>query len=316
MFTLGLDLGGTSIKAGVVDGDGRVVGRANVPTGPTAQHVLAALLAAGEQARIAAGVGALAAVGVASPGVLSTSAGIVHRAANLPGLVDFPLRDRIADALGIPAVLENDANAAAFGEYQAGVARALKPRSMAMLTLGTGVGGGLVLEGRVHHGTRDFAGEVGHTITYPDGLACPCGQRGCLEQYASARAVAVGAAAALEADGRGSALREVVGAVTAEHVARAAAAGDALAGGVWSAACRALAVACVNLARTLDLDLVVLGGGMSAAGSVLLDTVRAHYQELHWTLTPPEMGIELATLGADAGVVGAAALARQAAGPS
>ena len=194
-FYLGLDLGGTNVKAGVVDEHGAMVAQTSVPTGTSpadlsAQRVIARMVEAGSQAIAKSGIARrdMAAVGVLSPGQASLERGIVFRSANLPLWRNVALRKKVSQGLGLRAVLENDANAAAYGEWWAGAGGGAKPLSnLFMFTLGTGVGGGLVYEGKVVRGSYDFGTEVGHWVMIPGGELCGCGQRGCLERYCSAK---------------------------------------------------------------------------------------------------------------------------------
>jgi glucokinase len=182
---------------------------------------------------------------------------------------------------------------------------------MAMLTLGTGIGGGVVLNGGLWRGRHENAGELGHKIVVPEGRACKCGQRGCLEAYASASTTAK-RAEELVAAGRKSSLGDVVARgekLTSKHVCAAARAGDVLAREVWDETCKLLAVACVNLQHTLNLERIILAGGMSAAGDDLLRPVREHFERQMWADIGDRPEIVLAEMGNDAGFVGAAYLA-------
>jgi glucokinase len=314
---LGIDLGGTNVKCGVVDQDGNICGRSSVSTGIGPDDVIANMVRGARQAvaNAAVSLDAIRAVGVISPGPLSTTQGIVFKPANLPGFVSVPLRARIAVALNKPAVLENDANAAAYGEYWAGVGRGGKISDLAMLTLGTGVGGGLIHDSHVIHGDKDFAAELGHWIMQPDGEPCGCGQRGCLEVYSSASRTGQRATNLLKISQTPSTLRPVLqanGEVSAEDVAKHAAGGDALALEVWDITCKYLGLACVNIVHAVDPQMIVLAGGMSKAGDFLVRNVRKHFEAYYWNLLPPTVRIELAALGNDAGMVGAAGVAAQA----
>jgi len=312
--TIGIDLGGTNIKAGVVDADGRPLVRRSIPTqsegGP--EHVIARLAQLTQDLIHAARLARsdVQAVGLGAPGPMSHKLGIIYACPNLPGWKDVPLRARLHDASGLPVALENDANAAAFGEFVAGAGRGT--RDLVLLTLGTGIGGGVIMDGRLQRGAFDNAGEVGHMIVVPDGRPCPCGQRGCLERYSSANAVAERLIEAVQA-GEDSILRTNVGAgahVTSSDVAQAARNGDALATRVWDEMCRYLAVGCVNLQHLLNPERIVLGGGLIGAGPQLFDAVRAHFERLTWRIARDQPTILPATLGDDGGVIGAAALAR------
>ena len=314
--TIGIDLGGTNIKGSICAQDGALVASRSVPTESDGgfEHVLARMIALAESLPAAAGLAKsdVRAVGVGCPGPLSRAKGVVYNAPNLPGWTNVPLRQRMSEALNLPVVLENDANAAAYGEFVAGAGKEVS--SMVMLTLGTGVGGGIVLDGEVWHGCDDAAGEMGHTILIPGGRPCPCGQAGCFERYASANAVAERLVEAVQA-GEFSSLSNEIDAgrpFDARDVLRAADAGDKLATRIWGETCQYLALGCVTIERMLSPELIVLAGGLINAGERLLAPVREHFQRQRWHLTPASMDIALATLGPDAGVIGAAAAARHA----
>lgn len=314
-YTIGLDLGGTNIKGGVCDADGRVLVKQSINTQGDRgfEHVLERMARLAEELRAHADLPReeIAGVGIGAPGPMSHARGIVHAAPNLSGFVNVPLRDRLAARLGLPVVLENDANAAAYGEFVAGAGRGV--RSLVMLTLGTGIGGGVVLDGRLWRGAFDNAGEVGHMIVVPDGRPCPCGQRGCLERYASAHAVAQRLIDAVR-DGAESALADRVRrgeALDARDVLAAIKAGDQTAARIWDETCYYLAVCAVNLRHLLNPELIVLAGGLINAGPRLLQPTQAHFERLSWRLAPDAPRLALATLGPDAGLVGAALLARR-----
>ena len=252
----------------------------------------------------------VAGVGIGCPGPLDLDAGIVIGTPNIPGFENVPIRERVSQGTGLPAVLENDANAAALGEYLCGSGKDC--RVMVLLTLGTGIGSGIVLDGRLLHGAHGIGAELGHMIVEPDGERCGCGQQGCLERYASATYLARHARRLIEEDGRDSSLRAVLeqaGDIDAKAVVHARAAGDALAEEVWDRAMRFLAIGCVNLCRIFDPDRIVLGGGMAAAGEDLMAPLRRHFAEAHWHLAEPKTDLALAALGNNAGVIGAAGVA-------
>jgi glucokinase len=326
-YFLGLDLGGTNVKAGVVDERGALLRHLSVPTGTKGRDlapgpVIDRMVAAGRQVIAEAGVAAgdVAAAGVLAPGQASLSKGIVYRSANLPLWKNVPIRDKISKGLGLPAVLENDANAAAYGEYWAGAGRKKAITNLFMFTLGTGVGGGIVYDGKVVRGSFDFAAEVGHMIVIPGdaGERCGCGQRGCLERYCSAKYTAERACAILEDSKKirkksslGKVYRDT-GAVTAADIAQHAQAGDAFAEEIWDETCYLLALACINVCHFIDPQMIVLAGGMSQAGDFLLDRVKKHFAAHWWKMTKPTAIIALAKLGNEAGVIGAAGVAKRA----
>ncbi len=315
---IGLDLGGTAIKAGIVRADGTVVAKTAVATGTGPDEVIANLGRAAEMAAQQAGISVqqATAIGVTSPGALAISRGVVLRAGNLPGFSDVPLRAKVSALLQRPAILENDANAAAFGESWVGAARHGAMHNVVLFTFGTGIGGGIVQDGRVLHGTRDLAAELGHMVVVADGEPCSCGQRGCIEAYASARSVGTRAAARLNKSNEASSLRPLLKTnrpLTSRDVVVHARRGDKPALAVWEETCRMIAIACVNASHWTDPDMVVLGGGMAGAGEFLLEPVRRHYAQQYWRLTPPEVPIVLAQLGNDAGMIGVAGMAMHAA---
>jgi glucokinase len=312
--TIGIDLGGTNIKAGILDGDGALIYRCSIETQAVHgfEHVFGRLVQLVEDCIRAADLtkSDIAAIGYGTPGPMSRRKGIVYASPNLPGWENIPLRDKFTEATGLPLMLDNDANVAAYGEFVAGAGRGT--RDMVMLTLGTGIGGGIVLNGELLRGAFDNAAEIGHVIVVPNGRPCPCGQRGCLERYGSANAVAERFVEALQA-GENSPLKAGLDAgdtLTSVDVARAAQAGDALAARIWDETCLYLAIAVLNIQHMLNPECVVFGGGLIGAGDQLLEPIRAHFQRQAWTVAKDFPRIELATLGDDAGVIGAATLAR------
>lgn len=327
-FYLGLDLGGTNVKAGIVDQQGQLLAQVSRPTGGavgdlTARAVIGSMLEAGQQAIAKSGIPRrqVAAAGVLSPGQASLQRGIVFRSANLPQWRNVPLRQEVSRGLRMPAVLENDANAAAFGEWWtgAGGGGGGKPlQNLFMFTLGTGVGGGLIYEGKVVRGSFDFGTEVGHWIMIPGGELCGCGQRGCLERYCSAKFTAQRAdkrLAASRALRQRSSLGEVFranGSVSSADIVVHAKKGDAFALEIWDETCRTLALACINVCHFIDPEMIVLAGGMSQAGRFLLDRINRHFKANWWKMTRPTARIALARLGNDAGVIGAAGVAMEA----
>lgn len=313
-YTIGIDLGGTNIKGGVCDERGALLTRQSIETEADrgVEHVLQRMAGLVEELLRATGLGRteVAGVGVGAPGPMSHARGIVYSAPNLPGFVDVPLREQFAALTGLRVVLENDANAAAFGEFGAGAGKEV--RTLVMLTLGTGIGGGVVLDGKLWRGCFDNAGEVGHMIIVPGGRPCPCGQRGCFERYASANAVAERLCEAVRG-GEDSALGTRVAAgetLDARDVRAAADQGDTLAARIWDETCFYLALGIVNLRHLINPELVVLAGGLINAGPRLLEPVQAHFERQSWTIAPDAPRIAPATLGTDAGTIGAAMLAR------
>ena len=336
--TIGIDLGGTNIKTALIEANGsplsRRVSQYDPTIGPDATVELIA--AAVDEMRSERGDSVhLVGAGIGCPGPMDRAAGRVINAANLPGWHDVPIRDLLSRRLELPVAFDNDGNAAAFGEYWAGAGRGVQ--DVVMLTLGTGVGAGVILAGQLLHGHFDNAAELGHTIVVADGIACACGQRGCLEQYSSASGVARRVASAIRS-GSASTLAHLVeradandaaagvdattvadglaaaAIVDAAAVAEAVRAGDELCMRIWDEACMYLAIACVNIQHTLNPARVILGGGMAQSGALLLDPVRAHLAKQTWKLHNDQPEIVLAELGYDAGMIGAAGLAWRASG--
>jgi len=319
-YCIGIDLGGTFIKLAAMRIGEDVhdfFAVRQIPTPESNAEDIAGAMADGAgklmQEHGMDGANVLG-VGIGAPGPLNRAAGAIVNPPNLPQLAGFALRDRIAEQLGIPAALENDANAAALGEFYFGAGKEVT--SLVMLTLGTGLGGGVIVDGKVVHGANDFGGEIGHMIVQPDGIECGCGQRGCLEQYASAGNIARQAVDAI-GEGRDSRLANILseaGELSAADVNAARKDGDDLAAEIWDDATRYLAIACINLERLLDCDMIVLAGGLTKAGDDLLDPIHRHRERLAWRIVDHKAPLSIAALGNDAGVVGAAGVAFQAFG--
>jgi glucokinase len=249
-------------------------------------------------------------VGVGAPGPLSVKRGILLQLPNMQTMRNFPLRDRVSQAVGLPVTLENDANAAAFAEYICGAGQGTE--DMAMFTLGTGVGGGIILGGKVLHGANEMGGEIGHIIVQPNGRVCPCGQKGCLEQYGSAMNLAKYATQRLREENPASRLAELLeqnGLIDAKDIHTAKCDGDEFAAELWDELAFYLAVGCVSICRLFDPNRIVFAGGMTQAGDDLLDPIRRHFREQNWTMLETQTTLAIATLGNDAGAIGAAGVA-------
>ncbi|MEO6807864.1 MAG: ROK family protein [Isosphaeraceae bacterium] len=313
-YFLGIDLGGTNIKSGVVDDDGRPFPSVSLPTlanrGPEAG--LATLAEAGRRAVQASGLAwsQIEGVGLGSPGTMDINAGMLLEPPNLPGWNSLPIRDLLSKALGKPAILQNDANAAAYGEYWAGAGRGTK--SLGLFTLGTGVGCGIIDHGRIIQGRHSHAAECGHMIIeMENGRLCPCGQLGHLEAYASATSLVKRAVEALQR-GETSTLRQLLddSQLTARDIDQAANDGDPLARRLMRETAHYLAVGAVNLMHTIDPDIILFAGGMIAAGQEFLDAIRADVRTMAFPVCAANTRIEFAGLGGDAGFIGAAGCAR------
>jgi glucokinase len=316
-YYVGLDVGGTTMKAGVVDDSGKPLSTVSLPTeAHRGQDLgLERMCETIRQAAVAARLGMerIAAVGVAPAGLLDLPAGVVLESPNFQGWMNVPVRDRIQETLGKPTAFQNDANAAAMGEAWVGAGKDVA--SMAMFTLGTGVGGGIVLDGKVLEGRHSHGAELGHVkIEMSHPRRCGCGRLGCLEAYASATSVVKRTYEALNQQPGKSSLRDLlhaVGELTARDVFVAAAAGDELAGRLVEETAYYLAVGAMNVMHTIDPDMVVFGGGMTAAGESFLERIRHHVRELAFSVPAARTLIRYAQLGTDAGLIGAAGCARQ-----
>jgi glucokinase len=255
----------------------------------------------------------IAAIGVATPGTMDIPAGLILDPPNLKPWRNVPVRDHIHGVFGLPTAFQNDANAAAFGEFWAGVGRDV--HSMALFTLGTGVGGGIIIGDLIVEGEHSHGAELGHMkIEMTNPRQCGCGRYGCLEAYASATAVVKRAQEALGHAGVRSSLTKAtnkVGGMTARDVFDAAAAGDALAEKIVEDTAFYLAVGTTNVLHTIDPDMVVFAGGMIAAGDSFLARIRQHVHQLAFPVPAEKAIICYAHLGSDAGFIGAAACGRQ-----
>lgn len=313
-YVIGIDIGGTNLVVGSVTEDGaRLVGLQTEPTRPEegADAVVARLAAlvqaAIEDTRRADPSATILGVGVGAPGPLDTRAGVVFLTPNL-GWVDLPLRQRVADLVGLPASLDNDANCAVFGEWWRGAARG--SRHAIGFTIGTGIGGGIIIDGRLYHGASDCAGEFGHTTIDPEGRRCKCGNYGCLEAYASGPAIALRTVEALES-GAASRIPGMVGGdltrVTAQTVYEAAAAEDELALEVVRGTARYLGAGVANLVNIFNPEVVVICGGVTLAGDRLFAPLRQEVTRRAFKPAVQHCRIVPGDLPGTAGVYGAAA---------
>jgi glucokinase len=310
---IGIDIGGTNLVVGTLAEDGSVMhALASEPTHAEsgADDVIDRLLRLTRRVMddtLAAHPGAeFIGVGVGAPGPLDTKSGIVLLTPNL-GWVNMPLRDRISTGLGLPTALDNDANCAVLGEWWVGAARGT--RNAIGLTIGTGIGGGIILDGRLYHGASDVAGEIGHTTIDTEGRRCKCGNYGCLEAYASGPNIAVRAREAVEA-GAESRLPGHVGGdlsrITAQTVYEAAAAGDELALEVVNDTARFLAVGVANLLNVFNPEVVVVCGGVTLAGDHLFVPLRREVARRAFKPAVAACRIVPGELVGTAGVYGAA----------
>lgn len=310
-YALGVDLGGTKIYSIVADSEGRLLATdfryTEAADGP--QAVIDRVVASLRDALAKSGrtLSDLAGAGISTPGPCDPSRGIVTDAPNLPGFHNVPLARLVGEALDLPAVLENDANAACYGEYRFGAGKGF--RHILYVTLGTGIGGGIMIDEKIYWGASGAAGEVGHIIIDENGPPCNCGSRGCLEALASGPAIALAAEAAMVA-GRSAKLTELSGGkpLSAKLVHEAALAGDAVARDVIEAAGHRLGLGLASLLNCFNPECLILGGGLTALGDLYLGPALATARSLAFDQVVSDVTISLANLGDAAGALGAAAL--------
>ena len=293
---VGVDVGGTKVLALALgeSGDASVLGDARIPTPENSDALIDVICDAANTAARAAGA-PLAGMAVGVPGLVDAD-GVMRFAANLPGMTELPLRKIFSERLGVPVIVDNDANVAAWGERCAGAGN--NADDLLMVTIGTGIGGGIVLGGQLYRGAHGMAGEIGHTVVELDGVPCQCGQRGCWEKYAS-----------------GTALNRIArdaGFDSSEMVVARAGENDETALEVMNTFTRWMAIGLAGLVNILDPSVVVMGGGLIEAGDLLLKPLRDWMGKLiEGSEHRPSVEVLPATLGERAGAIGAGLLARQ-----
>jgi glucokinase len=316
---IGIDIGATRIKMGVVTHAGRLIYKDHVETagiiGPsqfvkTTKDAVEGLIAGSSLERQSIG-----AIGFGAPGWVDHQKGIVHELTNITDWEDFPLAREIETAVGLESFVDNDANAMAVGEMIHGAGRGR--RNFVCLTLGTGVGGAIVIDGAVYRGVRGLAGEIGHLTLDLDGPTCACGAAGCLEKFVGNRFL-VGRAVELAwgqiDDGRGKILVEMADNraenVTAKMLSEAAEKGDTVALEVWKEAGRRLGASLAGLVNLLNPECFIIGGGVAEAGDVLFVPMREEMESIAMNKLGYSTPLMRAELGEDAGLIGAATFAR------
>lgn len=324
---VGIDLGGTNIKAGVVNDTGHPLSHVSIPTeaerGP--QAGIERMAQAAEKAIVDAGVekDCIRGVGLATPGTMDIPAGMMLDPPNLPGWTDIPVRDAVGRRLGLPTILQNDANAAAYGEFWAGAARDVT--SLVFWTLGTGIGCGIIIDDMIIEGAHSHGAECGHIIIeMTNGRLCSTGQYGTLEAYAGGLAVVARCEEALRA-GRSSTISARIAAgetLTPLLISRLAEAGDALCDEIIMETARYMGVGTTSLMHTINPQMVLLGGGMTFGrnanpiGRRFLQVVREEVKKRAFPIPAARTIIDYASLGSDAGFIGAAGCARMKFGKS
>ena len=296
-YAIGVDLGGTNLRAAAVTADGtmleKISGSTDVHEGREA--VIADIVDAIERLKKSCGSGKLVGVGIGVPGFILIEKGVISGSNNLPEFDNFPIRDVIEEQLGTSIFLENDANAAALGEKWIGAGRDVQ--DLVLLTLGTGIGGGIIAGGKVLHGIVGMAGELGHVTVVPDGNPCGCGNYGCLEKHASATAIVAMAR-----------MLQLGEEITAEEVYKLASGGNEKAQMVFRTMGTMLGIAIGNLINIFNFPLYLLSGGVLAGWDQFAPAMMAEIEKRSYTYRHVKTRVEKATLGNQAGLFGAAYL--------
>ena len=280
MSSVGIDVGGTKCHGVRVDVNGEVLAEVRYPTPPVAE--LMPLLA-----DMFHELGGTTALGIGVPGLI-TPEGVVKASPNMPGAFNVPVGPQLREQLGISVHVENDATMAAFGEWKAGAARGAE--NAVMVTLGTGIGGGIVMSGKLQRGANGFAGEIGHMVVQHEGELCVCGRRGCWERYAS-----------------GSALRMLSGGMSGEEVFAEASSGDSHAQSVVATFADWVAVGLASLTNICDPEVIVIGGGVVQSFEFVLESVSKSFSAaLYSSESRPHPALHVAALGERAGAIGCA----------
>lgn len=314
-YYIGVDVGGSNIACAVVNEECEIISRSKAKThGKTGSidytEVLDIIIRTVNLACEAAGIkpSDASSIGIGCPGICNSDMGIVEYTNNL-GFRNVPLKTDVEDEFKIPVYLDNDANAAAFGEYIAGAAMGSK--NAVVITLGTGVGSGIIINGRIYRGTNFAAGEIGHTVIVADGLPCSCGRKGCFEAYSSATGL-VNMTKKAAAEHPESLINQLIkedGKASARTAYKAAKLGDEVGQKVTEEYVKYLAVGIANVINTFQPDILCIGGGVCNEGSLLLNPLKeAVYKEIYSRDSKKTTRLAICTLGNDAGIIGAAML--------
>ena len=311
---LAIDIGGTKIISAIISQDGQMLAKERFPTladeGP--QAVIDRIFASVDRLLNQSNMkpSQLHSISIAAAGAIDFEKGVVTESPNLPGWHNIALRDIMQEKYELNTFLVNDASAAALGELRFGAGKGV--RNLVLLTLGTGIGGGIIIGGELYTGATGGAGEVGHMTVEANGPRCDCGNIGCLESLASGTAVAKEAIERIKSGGKSSLVEMVKGKVediTAEKVGVAARSGDPLARDIINRAAFYLGVGLVSLVNIFNPEMIVLGGGMAKMGDILLEPARKLVRERAFTMLAQAVRIVTAQLGNEAGIYGAAAFA-------
>lgn len=305
-YIIGIDLGGTNLKAGIVDTDGKILHRLSTKTNSHADsqiisnQILLLIAEIIQSARIKESD--MIGVGLGSPGLVDKRGETILFSPNLPRWRNVPIKRIVAERFSKPCVLENDANAAAWGEKWAGAGKEV--RSLVMLTLGTGIGGGIVIDNKLWRGASNVAAEIGHMVIQMDGPQCNCGNRGCVEVYASATGMVRRFKEVLKS-GKFSSLK-ISDEITARMISDAAFQGDRESLDIIEETGRYLGIALINIMHVLNPEMIVLAGGMIGSGELLMNPIRQVTQRGAFEASYKDTKIVFSQLGNDAGIIGAA----------
>jgi len=313
-YILALDIGGTKLAVGLMALNGQMVAHSRQPTlvwegpGPVIDRLFRQADELLGDAKIPPE--ALIAAGIGTGGPLDPWRGVIHYAPNMPGWINIPLRQIVEERYQVPTFLDNDANAAALGEHWFGAGQ--DDPNLIYMTVSTGIGGGILVDGHIFHGTNGNAAEFGHVVVEPEGPLCACGGRGCLEAVASGTNIARRMREALLASQESTVLQMAEGKVdqvTTEMIVQAAREGDELASAIFGAAARQIGLGLVSIIHVLNPNLVIIGGGVSTAGELLLAPIREAFRRHGMRGLIDQVRVVTAALGKDVGVISAGTLA-------
>ncbi|PEK54785.1 glucokinase [Bacillus toyonensis] len=315
-WLVGVDLGGTTIKLAFINVYGEILHKWEIPTNTNEQgkHITLDVAKAIDKKLEELGElkSKLIGIGMGAPGPVHVASGMIYEAVNL-GWKNYPLKDLLEVETGLPVVIDNDANLAALGEMWKGAGEGAK--DLICMTLGTGVGGGVIANGEIVHGVSGAAGEIGHiTVVTENAFPCNCGKSGCLETVASATGIVRVAMQKIQETDKESMLRSMLaeeGRITSKDVFEAHGQGDELANEVVEKVASYLGLAVANLSSTLNPEKIVIGGGVSKAGDALLEPIQSYFEQYAFSRAVKSTKLAIATLGNDAGVIGGAWLVKK-----
>ena len=311
-FAVGLDVGGTNMRGALLDGNEREVDEIKIPSEANLgiERLVDNMLRLIEEI---AGDRTIYGIGVGIPGIIDSSKGIITQAPNIKGVRNYPIREALSERLGgdVRLVIENDANMLGLGEWRFGAGKGVE--SMIMMTLGTGFGGAFILGGELWSGSSGMGGEIGHITIDPEGPVCKCGNTGCLETYASANAIRRMVSEALSEGSASAALEDAVKGMDPRDIPRlvmqAARSGDEVSLHIWREVGRALGIAIASLQNMLDVDMVVIGGGVANAWDLFIHTAKEEAAIRGFKAPMEKLQVKKSVLGDDAGILGAGYLA-------